>query len=225
MDYLLQLDTETLLTINGAHVGWLDQVMMMFSGRMIWILLYVMIAAMLCRMFGWQRALIAVLCAGIAVGLSDYTCASVIRPLVERLRPSNPDNPISEMVHIVGGYRGGAYGFPSCHAANTMALAMFTTLVFKRWGYGVVIFAWVLLQCYSRIYLGVHYPGDLMAGALVGIVWAVLVYMPMNRYVDFRDYDSRAVTAPVAWTIVAICMVIIGAAMGIPYISYVAQLK
>ncbi|MDE6693255.1 MAG: phosphatase PAP2 family protein [Muribaculaceae bacterium] len=225
MDYLLQLDTETFLTINGAHVEWLDQVMKMFSGRMIWILLYVMIAAMLCRTFGWQRALIAVLGAGIAVGLSDYTCASVIRPLVERLRPSNPDNPISEMVHIVNGYRSGAYGFPSCHAANTMALAMFTTLVFKRWGYGVVIFAWALMQCYSRIYLGVHYPGDLVAGAFVGILWAVLVYMPMNRYVDFRDFNLRAVTPPVAWTIVAICMLIVAAAMGIPYLDQITNLK
>lgn len=183
--------------------------MKMLSGRTIWIALYVAIAAVMWWMFGWRRALIAVICAGMAVGLADFTCASIIRPFVERMRPSNPDNPISPLVHIVNGYRSGAYGFPSCHAANTLALAMFTTLVIRRWAYGVFIFAWAALQCYSRMYLGVHYPGDLLVGGTIGMALALLVYLPLSRYVSFTDRRPGATASPAIWTGVAILLLII----------------
>ncbi len=209
MDSILQLDTDALLAVNGLHTPWLDMMMKMFSGKMIWTILYVAIVAVMWRMFGWQRTLIAVIGAGIAVGLADFMCASVIRPLVERMRPTNPDNPISPLVHIVDGYRSGAYGFPSCHAANTMALAMFTSLIFRRWSYGVFIFAWALMQCYSRMYLGVHYPGDLIVGGLIGISFGWLVYVPISRYVDFRERNPRATVAPVIWTGAAVCLLIV----------------
>lgn len=209
MDFLLQLDSDALLAVNGAHAPWLDPIMKMLSGRTVWIALYVAIAAVMWWMFGWRRALIAVIGAGVAVGLADFTCASIIRPFAERMRPSNPDNPISAMVHIVDGYRSGAYGFPSCHAANTLALAMFTTLVIRRWSYGVFIFAWAGLQCYSRMYLGVHYPGDLLAGGTVGTALALLVYLPLSRYVSFTDSRPGATPAPAIWTGAAILLLII----------------
>lgn len=225
MDFLLQLDTDALLAVNGANAPWLDPMMKMLSGKTIWIILYVAIAAVMGWMFGWQRALIAVIGAGIAVGLADFACAGIIRPLVERMRPTNPDNPISPLVHIVDGYRGGAYGFPSCHAANTMALAMFTTLIFRRWSYGVVIFVWAAIQCYSRMYLGVHYPGDLLVGSIIGIVLAWLVYLPIARYIDFRERNPRASTAPVAWTVVAVSMLIVATCMDVPYLEFLKHLK
>lgn len=225
MDFLLQLDNDILLAVNGVHAGWLDPMMKMFSGRMIWILLYVAIAAVMWRMYGWQRALIAVIGAGIAVGLADFTCASIIRPLVERMRPTNPDNPISPLVHIVNGYRSGAYGFPSCHAANTVALAMFTTLIIRRRGYGVFIFAWAALQCYSRMYLGVHYPGDLLVGGIIGAVLAWLVYQPISRCVDYRWPDPKASVAPVIWTGVAICALIVATCLDVPFLEFVKHIK
>lgn len=225
MDFLLQLDSDTLLAVNGAHTPWLDPMMKMLSGRMIWIVLYVVITCVLWRMFGWQRALIAVIGAGVAVGLADFTCASIFRPLVERMRPANPDNPISPLVHIVDGYRSGPYGFPSCHAANTMALAMFTTLIIRRWSYGVVIFAWAALQCYSRMYLGVHYPGDLLAGSLIGIVFAYVVYLPISRYIDFGERRPGVSFAPVAWTIAAVCLLIVATCMDVPYLDFFRHFK
>ena len=80
------------------------------------------------------------------------------------------------MVHIVNGHRGGRYGFPSCHAANTFGLAFFVWFLFRKRWLTVFMMGWALLTCYSRVYLGVHYPGDLIAGTLVGLIAAYIVY-------------------------------------------------
>ncbi len=181
IDFLVDIDTRAFLAINGLHADCMDQLMYVFSGRFIWIPLYVAIAWLLVRRLGWKRGLVAVAAIGIAAACSDFTCARLIRPVVERLRPANPDNPLSALVHIVNGYRGGAYGFPSCHATNTFALAVSSSL-FMRWRpYAIFIFLWALAQCYSRIYLGVHYPGDILVGAAIGASYGLLLYLISSR--------------------------------------------
>ncbi len=121
-------------------------------------------------------SLLAVISIVLTIVYADQICATLIRPLVERMRPSNPNNPISEWVHIVNGKRGGRYGFPSCHAANSFGLAFFVMLLFKNRLLTLFILLWAALNSYSRIYIGVHYPGDLIAGMLVGLSGAVLMY-------------------------------------------------
>lgn len=117
----------------------------------------------------------------VAVGCTDYLCASIIRPAVQQLRPTNPDNPVSAMLHIVRGYIGGKYGFPSCHAANSFAIAVFSTLWFQRKWMAVVLVAWALLECYTRLYLGVHYPSDIVFGMAIGSLIAYIVYILSKR--------------------------------------------
>lgn len=197
MDFLLQFDADVFLAINGWHTAVLDPIMILFSHRHTWILMYVTLAFVFWWFFGWQRALIAVAMMSIAAGMSDFICASCIRPFFERMRPSNPENEISALVHLVNDYRSGKFGFPSCHAANTMALAMTSSLIIRIRMFTIFIFGWALLQCYSRLYLGVHYPGDLIVGSIIGIIFGAVVYDLVSRYVDFRDRNPKATVIPV----------------------------
>ena len=121
----------------------------------------------------------------LAVTLADQVTASLLRPMFERLRPANLDNPISAMVHIVNDYRGGRYGFPSCHAANTFAVVSLMSLFFYRWRFTLFIIMWALLNCYSRLYLGVHYPGDLIAGILVGSICGGVVFLVASAVMNY----------------------------------------
>ena len=174
IDQLTAIDTDLFLILNGIHNTYWDYFMSAFSGKLIWIPMYVSIAYLLFKNLDWKEALLFVIAIGVAAGLSDMTCAKAIRPFAERLRPSNPDNEISILVHIVDGYRGGAFGFPSCHAANSFALAISTILIFRRPFLSSCILLWAIANSYSRIYLGVHYPGDLLVGAIVGTLWAII---------------------------------------------------
>ena len=123
LEFLNNLDGLILLFLNSFHTDFMDDFMKLFTGRYIWIPFYLALFGGLIRSFGIRRALIYLAAVGLAVAMADQLCAGVLRPMFCRLRPSNPENPISQFIVIVDGYRGGRYGFPSCHAANSMALA------------------------------------------------------------------------------------------------------
>ena len=184
---LYDLDTDVMLFLNDMHCAYLDRFMMLFSGRFIWIGLYMSIFYVMFRGMGLRRAITCALTIGFVIAIGDQLCATVIRPFVERLRPANPANPISGLVHIVDGYRGGRYGFPSCHAVNTCALATCVGVMFRRWHLTVALSLWAFMSCYSRIYLGVHYPGDLIAGAIIGIIIAYAISTIVFRYLWHND--------------------------------------
>lgn len=176
IEFLNNFDTTIFLAVNGVHSPFFDSFMTMFTGRFIWIPMYAMVAWILFRSCPAKNAAIYLVALVAAIALTDQTCASVIRPAVERLRPSNIENTLSQYTYIVDGYRGGSYGFPSCHAANSFALTVFIALFVRRRGFTIFIVSWALLNSYSRLYLGVHYPGDLLAGAIVGALFGLLCY-------------------------------------------------
>lgn len=178
--WLSDIDARLLLIVNGAHSPFFNSVMWCISGRWIWVPFYAVLAYLLFRRMSWKRASICLVTIGLIILAADQTCATLIRPEIGRLRPANLNNPLSSFVHVVNGYRGGRYGFPSCHAANTFALAVFMSLVIRHKWFTVMMFSWAFIVSYSRMYLGVHYFGDLFCGATIGSLFAVLFYYLQN---------------------------------------------
>lgn len=178
--WLSDIDARLLLIVNGAHSPFFDSVMWCISGRWIWVPFYAVLAYLLFRRMSWKRASICLVTIGLIILAADQTCATLIRPEIGRLRPANLNNPLSSFVHVVNGYHGGRYGFPSCHAANTFALAVFMSLVIRHKWFTVMMFSWAFIVSYSRMYLGVHYFGDLFCGATIGSLFAVLFYYLQN---------------------------------------------
>ena len=181
IDFLDSLDTQILLFFNSLHSPFFDHFMMAFTGKFIWVPMYIAVIYIIYRRFGWKVATCYTLAIPIAITLADQICASAIRPWAERLRPTNINNPINTMLHIVDGYRGGRYGFPSCHASNSFALAIFLTFLFNNRRFTIFILAWAIINSYSRLYLGVHYPGDLIVGGIVGGCIGYLCYFCANK--------------------------------------------
>ncbi|MCR4764621.1 MAG: phosphatase PAP2 family protein [Bacteroidaceae bacterium] len=181
MDVIISADTDLLMWLNGAHNAFFDTFMMLFTGKWIWVPMYLALAYVLFRNMVPKQALMCLLAVALVIVVADQLSSSVIRHAVGRLRPANLDNPISNMVHIVDGYRGGRYGFPSSHAANSFGLAFFLLYLLRRCKLPAFIMVWAIVNCYSRIYLGVHYPGDILCGALVGWVAATFVWFVYRK--------------------------------------------
>lgn len=181
LELLHRADTAVLLAVNGLHTPWLDTVMYTVSMRTVWIPLYLLLLYCVWRRYGMKGAFICLAVVLVGVALADQFCGSVLRGFCGRMRPSNPDNEISSLIHIVNNHRGGRYGFPSCHAANTAVVAVTLSLWLKRRSISVALFAWAALVSVSRIFLGVHYPGDVLAGFVIGSSIALLVNMTLHR--------------------------------------------
>lgn len=191
MDFLIDIDKAWLVAINGAHNEWLDVIMWYISQSWVWIPLYAVLIGLLIWKFGWKKGLIYTAALVAAVGLSDYVSSGLIKHWVCRPRPTHEPS-LEGLVHIVNGYVGGRYGFVSSHAANTMSLALLFGLIWK--GERKIVYSvlalYVVLNCYSRMYLGVHYPGDILGGLIVGTVMALVVYWALNR--GEKAYRKRA---------------------------------
>ncbi|MDE6022131.1 MAG: phosphatase PAP2 family protein, partial [Muribaculaceae bacterium] len=157
-----------------------DEAISMITGKWIWIPFYVILIDLLFRKLGPKYALLTLVAVILAIVMTDQICASVIRPLVGRLRPCNPDNPIFQYITLVKGIQPGGYSWPSCHAANTFALATLLSCVMRSRKFTAFIFSWAIIVSLSRLYVGVHYPTDLLCGAAFGSVLGYLALLVVS---------------------------------------------
>jgi len=187
---VITMDADIVLWINGHYSEWLDTLMWGISRSGTWIPLYVLLLGLIVYRFrNWKVVLLILIGFGIAVGGSDLICSGVLKPLVCRLRPTH--EPAIEPLHLVNGYTGGLYGFCSSHAANTMACGLLFSLLYRNKYATAALMIWVALNCYSRMYLGVHYPSDIIVGLLVGALMAVTVWKALSHWLHVGGEAAR----------------------------------
>ena len=192
LEQLLHIDTEILLAINGWHAPWADQLMWIISAKTTWIPLYLLLIGLLVWRYRqpastpikWLQKVPAcvmmIVVIGLAVGAADFIASGILKDLVARPRPTRVPE-LEGVLHLVNDYRSGQYGFVSSHAANTMAVALLFSLIRSNKIATFGLMLWVAANCYSRMYLGVHYPTDILGGLIVGSLVAVVGFWGLRR--------------------------------------------
>ncbi|MGM0612149.1 MAG: phosphatase PAP2 family protein [Bacteroidota bacterium] len=191
LDFLISTDKSIFLALNQLHSPFFDHLMWWISDKYIWIPVYAFLLYLVFRYKG-KKGFILLFFIALLVTLTDQTSVKLFKDVFERLRPCH-DPTLEGMVHIVNNKCGGQFGFVSSHAANTFGIAIFLTMLLKshlRWiGWPLII--WAAVVSYSRIYLGVHFPGDILGGALLGIFWGLIIYY-LYRFTKHRFFYNFA---------------------------------
>lgn len=210
LDYLIDIDSDALLAVNGLHDVFQDAFWWMLTAKWSSLLLVLALAWVLMHQ-NRRHALLMLVMLALTVLVADQVSSGLIKHLVERLRPTH-DPSLENAVHVINGYRGGLYGFVSSHAANFFGVSTLIALVMRHRMITFSLFTWALLQCYSRVYLGVHFPGDILGGIIVGVLagWLIWLFMrwierrwhlPQGRY---ARADAVVISSTVALTIIAL---------------------
>ena len=187
---LIHIDTEILLAINGWHAPWADTLMWIISAKETWVPLYLLLIGLLVWRYRqpattrvkWMQkvpaCVLMIIVIGLAVGAADFIASGILKDWVARPRPSRVPE-LEGVLHLVNGYKSGRYGFVSSHAANTMACGLLFSLIWRKKITTCGLMLWVAANCYSRMYLGVHYPLDILGGLIVGalVAWAAFVML------------------------------------------------
>ncbi len=191
LEFLQNIDERIFLFINGRNSLFFDNFMFWASGKTSWWPLYLFLLIIIIYQKR-KAALLIIPMIVLVITISDQSSVHLFKEVFERLRPChNPQ--LADQVHLVNNHCGGLYGFISSHASNSFAVAVFLVNVMKKRWFTVLMFAWAVLQSYSRIYLGVHYPFDIVCGAVwgaglgYGIYW---LYRISLRWVFRKTLDT-----------------------------------
>jgi undecaprenyl-diphosphatase len=187
---IIGFDKQLLLFFNGSDSLFLDGMAKTLTTASTWIPLYAALLYLVIKNNNsLQKVMLIIGCAALCVVLAGSLNDLLVKPWVCRWRPSR-DPEIAMLVDSVNGYRGGDYGFFSSHAANTFSIAIFFTLLIRSKTLSVALILWSLVNCWTRMYLGVHFPGDI----LCGLVWGGAVGTGMwylHQYLRYRIDDSK----------------------------------
>ena len=185
IDTISQWDIDLLLALNGSESLYLDGIMWTITRTSTWLLLFGALFYIVIRNNKLKQSLVIFILVALLITVADQVASGICKPLFQRFRPTH-DPIVGPMIDIVNGYRGGKYGFFSSHASNTFAGATFFALLFSNIRVSVLLYIWATLCTYSRLYLGVHYPTDILTGLTFGIlsgyVFHFLYAYVGNRY-------------------------------------------
>lgn len=184
---ILEWDKELFLYLNSFYNDFWDTIMLMVTRKETWFPFYAVILYYVVKNYR-SKAWLVIVALALLITASDQLSV-LIKDTVMRFRPVH-EPAIADLVHNVL-RKGGLYGFVSSHAANSFAIFIFTSRLFKRSSYYLLLLLWALMLCYSRIYSGVHYPVDLICGAGLGWGIGVLVYKLM-MFVENHFFFSRS---------------------------------
>lgn len=176
MEFISNIDSQLFLFLNGFHADWLDPIMIAITQMWAWLPIYLFLIYLVVKQYG-KHCWMIFLAIGFVVLCSDQLSSHVCKPVFQRLRPCyNID--LQDLIYLPKGKAGGHYGFVSSHAANTFAIGTFLTAALRKntkW-IGWLLFVWAFLSSYSRIYIGYHYPGDILCGAVLGILIGLIIW-------------------------------------------------
>lgn len=182
IEWLEHLDQQLLLFLNGLHASWLDQPMFLISKIKVFIPLFIIWIYQLIQLLKLKAFALFIAGVAVLILLTDQS-STITKKTVERYRPTHHLE-VGPQVHTVNEYRGGTFGFYSGHAANTFGIAMLLFLTFRKRKTWIkyTFFPFAILASYSRIYLGVHYPSDIVVGMLTGILYGFLIFQILSLY-------------------------------------------
>lgn len=212
IEYLNTIDQQALVAINSWNAPYFDQLMWLVTSKASWAL--ILVAVLLTLRRDKHQAMMLIVAIVLTILISDQISSGLIKHSVMRLRPSH-NSDLLPSLHLVNGYVGGLYGFTSSHAANSFSVALLMSLIYRHRYVMFALMLWAVMQCYSRMYLGVHYPGDIIGGTLVGLLVGWLVYRLwlwvehnwLHRYDPiFTRRDATMVASSVYITIMAIAL-------------------
>lgn len=188
---IIDIDRQWLLALNGSDSLFLDGLVKTLTTASTWIPLYIALLYLVIKNNDqWQKMLLIVGAALTCVVLAGSLDDIFVKPMVARWRPTH-DPVIGMDVDLVNGYRGGSYGFFSAHASNTFSLAVFFVLLIRNKVLSIALVIWSLINCWTRIYLGVHFLGDILVGILWGGIVGVAVWCGMKR-IEQRLFESKS---------------------------------
>lgn len=184
----IEYDKQAFLVLNGSDSLFWDGFMWIFTSTVVWIPLALVLLYIIIKNNRWKEVLLIISMIALTIFMCDRISSGFFKPFFHRFRPTQ-EPVFMYLVDIVNGYRGGRYGFISSHAANTFGLFIFLSLLFKKKEVTLSLFLWALLTSYSRIYLGVHYVGDILGGAILGCVCGSGVYL-LYYFIHKRFFDK-----------------------------------